>query len=135
MRTRAILAAACLTVVLAATGCEQAGGGRSAADGPAADTAAGDRPAGDVEVTGCAVDEQLHWPAASVRITNRTATTSNYVVQIAFLDGTGKQVTGGVAAAASLAPGQDAVEQAQGTADPRGPVSCRVVDVARYATP
>ncbi|MFJ5231517.1 hypothetical protein ACIQBJ_16660 [Kitasatospora sp. NPDC088391] len=129
MRIRAVLAALCLTAVLAVTGCEPADGDRPA------DTPDRGQAAGDVEVTGCAVDAELRWPAATVRITNRTAVTSNYVVQIAFLDGTGKQVAAGVAGATALAPGHDTVEQAQGLVEPGGPVSCRVADVARYATP
>ncbi|MFJ5926778.1 hypothetical protein ACIQF6_29695 [Kitasatospora sp. NPDC092948] len=128
MRIRATVTAACLAAVLAVSGCAPAGDRY----GLAADT---DRGSGDVELTACAVDDQLHWPAATVRITNHSATTSNYVVQIAFLDGAGRQVTEGVAAASSLAPAQDTLQQAQGTADPKGPVSCRVVDIARYATP
>ncbi|MFG2697584.1 hypothetical protein ACIHEI_17705 [Kitasatospora sp. NPDC051984] len=128
MRIRATVTAACLAVVLAASGCAPARGG----PGLAYEI---DRGTGDVELTACAVDDELHWPAATVRITNHTATISNYVVQIAFLDNAGRQITEGVAAASSLAPAQDAVEQAQGTADPKGPVSCRVVDIARYATP
>ncbi|WP_073817240.1 hypothetical protein [Kitasatospora sp. CB01950] len=128
MRIRATVAAACLTAVLAVAGCAPAGGVRDLAF-------EADRAAGDVELTACAVDDELHWPAATVRITNHSATTSNYVVQIAFLDRSGRQVTEGVAAASTLAPAQDALEQAQGTADPNGPVSCRVVDIARYATP
>ncbi|MFD8599039.1 hypothetical protein ACFV1L_28955 [Kitasatospora sp. NPDC059646] len=129
MRIRATVTAACLAAALAAGGCAPAPGGGTALGFGA------DRAAGDVELTACAVDDQLHWPAATVRITNHSATTSNYVVQIAFLDGAGRQITEGVAAASTLAPAQDAVEQAQGTADPQGPVSCRVVDIARYATP
>ncbi|WP_033219389.1 hypothetical protein [Kitasatospora phosalacinea] len=133
MRIRAS-ATACPTavLVLVLAGCAPGGGGGSAAQG-ADDT--GRAAAGDVEVTACRVDDELRWPAATVRITNRTATTSNYVVQIAFEDGTGRQVTVGVAAAGPVPPGQDAVEQAQGTADPHGPVSCRIADVARYASP
>ncbi|WP_052509109.1 hypothetical protein [Kitasatospora griseola] len=128
MRIRATVTAACLAAVLTAGGCAPA------ADryGLAFDS---DRGSGDVELTACGVDDQLHWPAATVRITNHSATTSNYVVQVAFLDRAGRQVTEGVAAASTLAPAQDALEQAQGTADPGGPVSCRVVDIARYATP
>ncbi|MGW4380809.1 FxLYD domain-containing protein [Kitasatospora sp. NPDC004531] len=128
MRIRATVTAACLAAVLAVAGCAPADGGYGLA-------IEADRGSGDVELTACAVDDQLHWPAATVRITNHSATTSNYVVQVAFLDGAGRQITEGVAAASSLAPAQDALEQAQGTADPQGPVSCRVVDIARYATP
>ncbi|QKW18725.1 hypothetical protein HUT16_06305 [Kitasatospora sp. NA04385] len=131
MRIRAIVTA-CLVAALAlsATGCDpdEDDRARNAQDaGPAA--------VGDVEVTSCKVDDELQWPSATVRITNHTATTSNYVVQIAFEDHAGRQVTEGVAAAGPLPPGQDALEHAQGTADPHGPVSCRVTDVARYASP
>ncbi|MFF4342031.1 hypothetical protein ACFY00_19105 [Kitasatospora sp. NPDC001540] len=131
MRIRAI-ATACLVaaLVLTATGCGADGDDRA----PGAEDA-GRAAFGDVEVVSCTVDDQLQWPSATVRITNHTATTSNYVVQIAFEDGQGRPVTGGVAAATTLPPGQDAVEHAQGTADPHGPVSCRIADVARYASP
>ncbi|MFJ4679953.1 MULTISPECIES: hypothetical protein [Kitasatospora] len=132
MRIRAIAATACLAAAaaLAVAGC-----GRTGGTGAQLAQDAGRAAFGDVEVTACGVDDALQWPAATVRITNHTATTSNYVVQIAFEDGSGRQVTEGVAAAGSLPPGQDAVEQAQGTADPHGPVSCRVADIVRYATP
>ncbi|MFE1322495.1 hypothetical protein [Kitasatospora phosalacinea] len=131
MRIRAI-ATACLVAVLAsaATGCGSDGGGRAPGAGEVGRAAFG-----DVEVTSCKVDDDLQWPSATVRITNHTATTSNYVVQIAFEDGQGRPVTEGVAAATALPPGQDALEHAQGTADPHGPVSCRVADIARYASP
>ncbi|MFJ5885746.1 hypothetical protein [Kitasatospora cineracea] len=143
MRTRATATAACpaaaalapalalvLALVLALAGCGRTGeaGAQRAEDAARAAL-------GDVEVTACRVDDQLQWPAATVRITNHTATTSSYVVQIAFEDGAGRQVTEGVAAAGSLPPGQDTLEQAQGTADPHGPVSCRIADVVRYAGP
>ncbi|MDR3035161.1 MAG: hypothetical protein LBV78_19035 [Kitasatospora sp.] len=139
MRTRAIATAArpaaaasalALALVLALAGC----GGSGEAGAQRVEDAA--RAAlGDVEVTACRVDDELQWPAATVRITNHTATTSSYVVQIAFEDGAGRPVTEGVAAAGSLPPGQDTLEQAQGTADPHGPVSCRIADVVRYTGP
>ncbi|WP_157852618.1 hypothetical protein [Kitasatospora sp. NRRL B-11411] len=143
MRTRAIATAAwpaaaasalalalLLALVLALAGC-----GRGGEDGVQRAEDAARAALGDVEVTACRVDDELQWPAATVRITNHTATTSSYVVQIAFEDGAGRQVTEGVAAAGSLPPGQDTLEQAQGTADPHGPVSCRIADVVRYAGP
>ncbi|GAA2111176.1 hypothetical protein GCM10009759_53050 [Kitasatospora saccharophila] len=131
MRTRAIATALLVAALaLAAAGCDQDDDGRTAG---AED--AGRAAFGDVELTSCQVDDELSWPSATVRITNHTATTSNYVVQIAFDDGAGRQVTEGVAAASSLPPGQDALEHAQGTADPHGPVSCRIADIARYASP
>ncbi|BAJ27341.1 MULTISPECIES: hypothetical protein [Kitasatospora] len=135
-RTRAIAARLTAALVLAPVlGAAVAGCGADG-DGAARGADDGRRAAlGDVEVTACRVDDELRWPSATVRITNHTATTSNYVVQIAFEDGNGRQVTVGVAAASAVPPGQDALERAQGTADPYGPVSCRVADVARYASP
>ncbi|MFD0562049.1 hypothetical protein ACFQ2M_08445 [Kitasatospora saccharophila] len=100
MRTRAIATALLVAALaLAAAGCDQDDDGRTAG---AED--AGRAAFGDVELTSCQVDDELSWPSATVRITNHTATTSNYVVQIAFDDGAGRQVTEGVAAASSSRP-------------------------------
>lgn len=107
-------------------------------DAPAKDTAAQDQaaagPEGDVKITACEVDSALRWPSAKLTITNRSSKTSNYMVQLEFVDAKGTRISEGIAATNNLAPGQAAKETAQGTAEAEGKISCKVTEVTRYAS-
>lgn len=89
----------------------------------------------DVEITSCVVDAVLHWPSAELKITNHSSKASNYMVQVEFLDATGTRIAEGLAATNGLAPGQASVQKAQGASEAKGKVSCKVIDVTRYAAP
>ncbi|MFD0260888.1 FxLYD domain-containing protein [Kitasatospora indigofera] len=109
--------------------------GEAAAPAPAPAAAGDGDKLKDVEITGCVVDAVLHWPSAEVKITNHSSKASNYMVQIEFLDATGTRIAEGLAATNGLAPGQASVQKAQGASEAKGKVSCKVIDVTRYAAP
>jgi hypothetical protein len=95
--------------------------------------AAGDAAAGDVQLSDCSVDSVLKWPSVKVTITNKSSKSSNYLIQVEFLDSAGVRISEGVAAANSVAAGQTAVQKAQGTSETSGKVTCKVLKVTRYA--
>jgi hypothetical protein len=146
MRVRTTLATLALITAAAATACTPTSTGTNNPAAPVPATTATAQatkaaPAGDgdkladVAISDCTVDETLHWPAAEVKITNHTSKSSNYMVQVEFVDETGTRIGQGVAATNNLAPGQSALEKAQGAATAKGKISCKVSDVTRYAAP
>jgi hypothetical protein len=98
--------------------------GRSGAEGPT----------GDVRIAACEIESFTKWPSAKVTITNRGSKTSNYMIQVEFLDANGTRISEGFAATNNLRPGRIAKETAQGTAEASGRVTCRVTEVTRYAS-
>ncbi|MFD8667061.1 FxLYD domain-containing protein [Streptomyces microflavus] len=89
---------------------------------------------GDVKITGCEVSDATGWPKADVLITNRSSKTSNYIVSVEFVDGTGKRLGEAFAASNNVAAGQEVEEDAQSLDKVEGKVSCRVTKVTRYAS-
>lgn len=104
-------------------------------DSPEA-TAAGvpDGPKGDVKVTGCKVDATTSWPAAELLVTNRSSKTSNYLISVEFVDGSGKRLGEAFSSVNNLAAGQQAEETAQGLDTITSKIKCRVTEVTRYAS-
>jgi hypothetical protein len=90
---------------------------------------------GDVELAGCEVDATLHWPSAQLKVTNHSSKSSNYMIQVEFVDAAGTRIGEGVAATNNLAAGQAATLKAQGATDTKGKISCKVTNVTRYAAP
>lgn len=103
-------------------------GGKSSGD----DKAPG--PTGDVKIDSCEIDDALHWPSAKLTITNRSSKTSNYAISLEFVDASGTRISEGFAASNNLGPGKVAKETAQGTADAKGKITCRITEVTRYAS-
>lgn len=91
-------------------------------------------PEGDVKISACEVNDVTKWPAAKLEITNRSTKTSNYIVQVEFLDKDGTRLGEGTAATNNLARYQLAKETAQGLAQVDGKVTCKVTKVTRYAS-
>ncbi|QQZ56875.1 hypothetical protein IFE09_27130 [Streptomyces microflavus] len=89
---------------------------------------------GDVEITGCEVNGSTGWPKADVLITNRSSKTSNYIVSVEFVDGTGKRLGEAFAATNNVAAGQEVEETAQSLDKVDGKVTCKVTKVTRYAS-
>ncbi|PBC80098.1 hypothetical protein BX265_5022 [Streptomyces sp. TLI_235] len=118
----------------AAVPAQPAAGAPSAAAAAPAPAGDGDKTK-DVEITKCSADPTLHWPSAELKITNHSSKASNYMVQVEFLDGSGTRIGEGMAATSGLAPGQASIQKAQGATDAQGKLSCRVIDVTRYAAP
>lgn len=147
---RTVIAASLLLAAAALTACDPAAtsttkisttsGGAGApvqASQPAAapPAAGGDDANGDVEIVSCQVDPTLHWPSADLKITNHSSKSSNYIVNIEFVDDGGTRLAEGIAATNNLAAGQAANVKAAGTAEVKGKVSCKVSKVTRYAAP
>ncbi|MFD5087519.1 FxLYD domain-containing protein [Kitasatospora sp. NPDC058201] len=89
---------------------------------------------GDVELTSCDVDATLHWPSAQLKVTNRSSKSSNYMIQVEFVDAAGTRIGEGLAATNNLAAGQAATLKAQGAVETKGKISCKVTNVTRYAS-
>lgn len=136
-----LVAAAALTACNPTTSTSSGGGteAKSPAAVPASQPAAAppaanaDDATGDVEIGSCQVDPTLHWPSADLKITNHSSKSSNYIVNIEFVDAGGTRLAEGIAATNNLAAGQAANVKAAGTAEVKGKVSCKVSKVTRYA--
>ncbi|MFE0642572.1 FxLYD domain-containing protein [Streptomyces sp. NPDC058877] len=89
---------------------------------------------GDVQITACEVDPATKWPSAELLITNRSSKPSNYVVQVEFVDASGKRVEEALASSNSVAPGQRSEVTAQGLKQMTTTIRCRITDVTRYAS-
>jgi hypothetical protein len=89
-------------------------------------------PEGDVRIDKCEVDSLTTFASAEVVITNRTSKESDYIVNVEFVDGSGKRLGDALAATSNLAPGQKAQETAQGLDEISGKMECRVTKVTRY---
>ncbi|MFB8101332.1 hypothetical protein ACFC3O_00595 [Streptomyces sp. NPDC056007] len=89
---------------------------------------------GDVKITGCEVSDATGWPKAEVLITNRSSKTSNYIISVEFVDGSGKRLADALAASNNVAAGQEVEEDAQSLDKVEGKVECRVTKVTRYAS-
>ncbi|XIE81694.1 FxLYD domain-containing protein [Streptomyces sp. SBR177] len=89
---------------------------------------------GDVRITACTVDPVTKWPSAELAITNRSSKPSNYVVQVEFVDASGKRLSEAYASTNGLRPGQEAAVTAQSLDQVSVKVTCRVTDVTRYAS-
>ncbi|MFJ9770849.1 FxLYD domain-containing protein [Kitasatospora sp. NPDC101157] len=99
-------------------------------------TSAGDAEAAkDVEVTGCVVDPAIHWPTANLKVTNHSSRTSNYIIQVEFVDKSGTRVGEAPAATNNLAAGGSATLKALGATEVKGEITCRVSGVNRFAAP
>ncbi|MEU1494312.1 FxLYD domain-containing protein [Streptomyces sp. NPDC005776] len=86
----------------------------------------------DVKITSCEVNASTTWPAAGVEIVNYSSSEANYIVSVEFLDASGTRLGEGMAATNNLAPGQRALEKAQGLSKTDGKITCKVSKVTRY---
>ncbi|MFD3538993.1 FxLYD domain-containing protein [Streptomyces sp. NPDC058662] len=102
---------------------------------PAGHSAAPERgTAGDVRITKCALDSTLDWADARLLIENRSSKTSDYSVQIEFVNAAGKRLGDAYASVDALASGQSAEVTAQGLDRITEPITCRIVDIDRWAS-
>lgn len=101
---------------------------------PAAKPAAPSGAEGDVHIKTCEVDAGMGWAKANLTITNRSPKTSNYMIQVEFVDASGTRLGEAIAATNNLAPGQSAQETAQGLDQIKNKVTCKVTKVTRYAS-
>ncbi|MDT9688866.1 FxLYD domain-containing protein [Streptomyces sp. P9(2023)] len=94
-------------------------------------------PRGDVKITACQVDPVTKWAGAKLLITNRSSKASkasNYIVQVEFVDASGKRLSEATTATNNVAPGQQSEATAQGLDQITTKVTCRITDVTRFAS-
>ena len=89
--------------------------------------------ANDVSVSSCAVDS-VGIPNAKGTIVNHSSGTSNYTFTISFLNSAGTVVAQGAGAESNIAPGQTVDFTAVGDNQASGALTCKVVDVSRFAS-
>uniref|UniRef100_A0AAU2K1K6 FxLYD domain-containing protein n=1 Tax=Streptomyces sp. NBC_00049 TaxID=2903617 RepID=A0AAU2K1K6_9ACTN len=94
----------------------------------------GSGPAGDVKITACEVSSTTNWASAELLIDNRSSKSSDYVVQVEFVNAAGKRLGDAFASADRLAAGQSAAVTAQGLDQITQKVTCRIVKVTRFAS-
>ncbi|MFJ3203763.1 FxLYD domain-containing protein [Streptomyces sp. NPDC086989] len=111
-----------------------AAAGVGAAPSPVAKAAPPGGAEGDVQIKTCEVDPSLGWAKAGLTITNRSSKTSNYMVQVEFVDASGTRLGDALAATNNLAPGQSAQNTAQGLDQIKSKITCKVTKVTRYAS-
>lgn len=91
-------------------------------------------PRGDVKITACEVDPVTKWADAKLLITNRSSKAGNYIVQVEFVDASGRRLSEATAVTSNVAPGQQSEVTAQGLEQITTKVTCRITDVARFAS-
>lgn len=74
---------------------------------------------------------------AAGTVTNGSSKRSNYSIEVSFVDGDGRQVATSGALVSNVEPGQQAKWSATGVGDSATTwdITCKVVDVTRYASP
>jgi hypothetical protein len=87
----------------------------------------------DVEITSCEAGE-FGYPKAEVKITNRSSDTSNYSINLEFVDPSGKRLSEGIAATNNLASGQSTTQEASGFEEVSGEFKCKFTEITRYAS-
>ncbi len=68
-------------------------------------------------------------------IVNHSSKASTYVVGVTFLDSAGNKVSQAGATVGKVEPGATSTFQAQGVASAKGPLTCKVGNVARTLAP
>jgi hypothetical protein len=90
--------------------------------------------AADVSITSCTVDPALKIPLAKGTVLNHSSDTSDYTFTISFSNTAGTVVAQGGGTENNIAPHQTATFSVNGDAQVSGPVTCKVVEVTRFAS-
>ena len=90
--------------------------------------------AADLTINSCSVDPTLKIPVAKGTVLNHSSGTSDYTFTISFLNTTGTVVAQGGGIENNIAPGQTATFSVNGDAQTSGPVTCKLVEVTRFAS-
>ncbi|AXE24658.1 hypothetical protein C0216_15360 [Streptomyces globosus] len=90
---------------------------------------------GDVQLSSCRVDAATNWPSADLMVTNRSSKPSDYHISVEFLAPDGLRLDEAHVFLTRVAPGQQARDTAQSLTRVDRPVTCRVTDVFRTASP
>ncbi|WP_369211102.1 hypothetical protein [Streptomyces flavofungini] len=90
--------------------------------------------AADVEIARCSVSSSSNLPQASLRITNHSSKTSDYWINVEFLDAKGERVAEGATFVNNLAAQQVARDTVTGFTQASGKIVCRITEVTRLAS-
>jgi hypothetical protein len=91
--------------------------------------------AADILINSCTVDPILKIPVAKGTIVNHSSGISDYTFTISFVNTAGKMVAQGAGIENNVASHQTAAFSVNGDAQTTGPVSCRVGEITRFASP
>ncbi|MGD6745839.1 FxLYD domain-containing protein [Streptomyces sp. BH106] len=92
------------------------------------------KPKNDIDL-GSVTTDSLGSAQVDVTITNNSSKTSDYWVEVEFLDANGKRIDTGVASENAVAAGQEVDTQAVGIEQvPDGTITAKVLTVDRFAT-
>lgn len=86
-------------------------------------------------MTACQADPGGGRPTADGSVVNNSSKASTYIVDIAFYDSSGNKVSEGGATLGKVEPGATAIFHAKGLSDAKGPLTCKVANVARTVAP
>jgi hypothetical protein len=90
--------------------------------------------AADISIGSCSVDASLGIPTARGTIINHSSATSDYTFTVSFLNSAGTVVAQGGGIENDIAAHQSASFSVEGDQQVSGPVTCKVVDVSRFAS-
>jgi hypothetical protein len=90
--------------------------------------------AADIVVTSCALDSTLNLPVAGGKIVNYSSGTSDYILRISFFNSAGTVVAQGTGFEDHVAPRQATAFSVIGNNHASPPLTCKVVDVTRFAS-
>ena len=113
-----------IVVAVAASSSSKPGGGTTAHPASA-----------DVSISSCGSDPTLGIPQAKGTILNHSSGKSNYTFTVSFLNAAGTVVAQGGGIENDIAAGQSATFTVTGDSQAKGQITCKIVDVTRFAAP
>lgn len=117
MRPFPVLAVTAALGALVATGC----------------SSSSNKVSSDVSVTACRADPSGGHPTAEGTIVNHTSKASAYAFRVSFADSSGNESSQGAVAVGNVEPGATAKWTSDGATSAKGPLTCKVTNLARTA--
>jgi hypothetical protein len=96
-------------------------------------SASSDKVSSDVGVSACNADPAGGNPTAEGTIVNHTSKPSAYAFRVSFADSAGNESSQGAVAVARVEPGATAKWTSHGATGAKGPLTCKVTNLARTA--
>ncbi len=89
----------------------------------------------DITITACRADAGGGRPTADGTIVNHSSKASTYVVDVKFYDSANNQVSEGGATVGKVLPAATSIFHAVGLSGAKGPLTCKLGNVARTVAP
>jgi hypothetical protein len=89
----------------------------------------------DISITACRADAGGGRPTADGTIINHSSKASTYVVDVKFYDSANNQVSEGGATVGKVLPAATSIFHAEGLSGAKGPLTCKLGNVARTVAP